>query len=123
MPRKGKGSPSPLKVITRNIRIALGGPPEREAEARGLLRLMIYRELRECDYFHRSMLDDKFARDIETRTPYVPTKVRKDIVVNIKSISIFYRNPPRGWQWWARIRDGINTITMGSSAEGEPELL
>jgi hypothetical protein len=110
-------------VEPRSIKIAMAGPAEKEREARGQLEFLLYRELRECPYFDRSGLAAKFAREIQLATPYQTTKVRKEIVLKIVSVSMFYRNPPGPWKWWVRIRNGANTIRPGSDARGEPELL
>jgi hypothetical protein len=110
-------------VEPRSIRISLAGPKDKEREARGQLEFLLYREFRDCPYFDRSGLAAKMARDITLATPYQVTKVRKEIVVNIVSVSLFYRNPPGPWKWWMRVRNGMNTIVPGSDARGEPELL
>lgn len=106
-----------------NARIILGGPARSETTARLQLAQVIYegfsdnyplREwygLSECEYFHFSQMDEKIANDIASSVKY-QIKGSK-IVIAILTLDVTYQNSRKREKWWARIRDGVQTIEPG----------
>ena len=112
-----KGGNHKLRITTSKAKIAIAGPAERESEARLKLYDIIYDILSECLYFNSTLMDDWVASEIAYRkTKYQVTRIRKDIFVDVKSLNVLYRNPPSHWKIWAKIRNNVNTASMGSRA-------
>jgi len=106
-----KGGNHHLNIEAVNIVIAMAGPAESEFEARQKLYDIIYGALSECEYLSANLMDDYMANKIVYGTgssrgvPYQVTKRRKEIFVDIRSLDVFYRNPPSHWKWWTKIRN------------------
>lgn len=125
---------SGLRVEYFNVRIVLGGPARSEAEARRRLAQVLYegfaegyeKEVRdpatgerrqaweglsECDYLHFSGFAEREAIEIAKKVPYQVkgSKIR----IGIASLDVTYQNEGKPTKWWARIRDGVQTIEPG----------
>lgn len=121
--KKGKGARGTVQIKTQGIRISLAGPPGKESQARGLLEFKLWTELRTaCPfYFTQSGMTARFSQNIARKVPYQAWKdpKRKNIVANIRTLDLFYRNPPGGWRWWVKIRNDVNEMIAGTSATWE----
>lgn len=125
-------SGSGLHVEFFNARIVLGGPARSEAEARRRLAQILYegfaegyeergwKGLSECDYLHFSGWAEREAMRIAYKTnpktglPYVQYKVKgSKIQIGIVNLDVTYKNTGKPTKWWARIRDGKQTIEPG----------
>ena len=134
---------SGLHVDFFNVRIVLGGPERSEEEARRRLAQVIYEGaaqgyektvrdedtgeerqawegLIECDYLHFSGWAERIAMKIayeknpETGLPYVQYQIKgSKIKLGIVSLDTTYTNTGKATKWWARIRDGVQTIEPG----------
>ena len=134
---------SALHVEFFNVRIVLGGPKRSEDEARRRLAQVLYEGiaegyeknvrdedtgeerqawegLSECDYLHFSGMAEREAMKIayennpETGLPYVPYQVKGNkIRIGIATLDVTYENEGKPTKWWARIRDGVQTIEPG----------
>lgn len=133
---------SGLHVEFFNVRIVLGGPKRSEEEARRRLAQVLYEGvaegyektvrdeqgeekqawegLSECDYLHFSGMAEREAMKIayetnpETGLPYVQYQVKGNkIRLAVISLDVTYTNERKPTKWWARIRDGVQTIEPG----------
>lgn len=123
---------SGLHVDFFNVRIVLGGPRRSEAEARARLAQVLYegfaegyeergwKGLAECDYLHFSGFAEREAMKIaygtnpKTGRPYVSYKVKgARITIGVVALDVTYQNTRKPKKWWARIRNGEQTIEPG----------
>jgi hypothetical protein len=113
---------SKLRVIWSH-KIILGGPAHLEQSARARLARVLYEGvaegyegagwdgLSECYYLDDSGRAAHYADEIAAEVPY---QVRgRRIVVRVVELDVTYKNPPGPMKWWARIRDGVQTIEAG----------
>lgn len=105
--------------------LVLGGPKRLEGAARLQLAHLIYDGstddptvawdgLAECYYLDDSGRARHYADRIASEVKY---QVRgRKIVVTVRSLDVMYRNGRGPWKWWARVRDGRQTIEPGDVA-------
>lgn len=93
-------------------RILIGGPADREEDARAELRELLLESLERCPVFTASGLSERYAEQIAEEAQYVAVE-HADPIVRVDSVDVLYRNPPNGWKWWSRIRRGEDTIDPG----------
>lgn len=128
---KGKYNPKQhkLKIEVSNTKVVIAGKKDQESNARQKLYDIIYNILSDCPLFQNAGRDDAIANAIayggniddefvpSIRYQVVSDSVKEPFFVNIKTMDVRYRNLPRGWKWWARIRDNVNNAVMGARAE------
>lgn len=105
-----------LKTQHRGL-ILLGGPAEDEIEMRQKLFERVYEWLDSAcpDRFGVTTLPERIAYDIAQAAQYHVTKSKKRVLV-VKALDVNYRNPPKWWKQWIRIRDDEDVGESGSPA-------
>jgi hypothetical protein len=124
---------SGLHVDFFNVRIVLGGPKRSEAEARARLARVLYEGfaegyeekgwegLIECLYLADSGFAEREATKIaydtnpKTGLPYVQYQTKGNrITIGVVALDVTYQNSGgKPTKWWARIRNGKQTIEPG----------
>jgi len=110
-------SASKLKVQWKG-QIVLGGPANKEYEARQQLEEILYNYLSECYYLDDSMRAAKYAEDLAAKIPY---QIKGNQILVFINLDVYYRNPPGPLKWWIRVRTDnngniTNTIKPGTIA-------
>jgi hypothetical protein len=105
--------------------IVLGGPSHLEHAARAELADLLFDGssddpsiewdgFSECFYLTDSGRSRHYAEQIASEVRY-QAKGRK-IVVAVRTLDVMYRNGRGPWKWWARVRNGKQTIEPGDIA-------
>lgn len=105
--------------------LVLGGPRHLESSARAQLAELLFDGSTddpsvewdgfvECYYLADSGRARFYADKIASEVKY-QARGRK-IVVAVRSLDVMYRNGRGPWKWWARVRDGRQTIEPGDIA-------
>ncbi len=124
MASKRRKSASKLEVRWTGA-IVLGGPAHLEGPARRKLADLLFDGstddpsvawdgLAECYYLTDSGRSRHYADQIASEVKY-QARGRK-IVVAVRSLDLMYRNGRGPWKWWARVRNGKQTIEPGDVA-------